>query len=49
MSNLSDVAGTEDDNGKGRAPKEFHTCRGILGHIMNNYMTVIFHMDGELS
>ena len=41
MSNLSDVAGTVEDNGKGRTPKECFSCREVLGHIVNNYMTVI--------
>lgn len=31
MSNLSDVAGTEEDKGKGMAPKEFFSCKRFLG------------------
>ena len=31
MSNLSDVAGTGEDKGKGSAPKEFFSCRRFLG------------------
>lgn len=42
MSTFSDVAGTVEEEGKGRAPKEVFTCTIFLGHEMKNFMTVIF-------
>ena len=41
MSTLSDVAGTGEDKRKGRTPKGLFSCRGLLGHMINNHMTVI--------
>lgn len=41
MSTRSDVTGTDEDFGKGRAPKEMISCRFFLGHRMNNHMTVV--------
>lgn len=42
MSIWSDVAGTVDDHRKGITPKEKGTCCFFLGHVVNNYMTVIW-------
>lgn len=38
---FSDVAGTCEEERKGRTPKERIDCRLFLGHRVNNSMTVI--------
>ncbi|MCI8875699.1 MAG: hypothetical protein HFI77_06510 [Lachnospiraceae bacterium] len=48
MSSLPDVAGTEEDKRRGRAPKENVSCKGFLGDVLKKYITVIFS-DGALS
>lgn len=42
ISNLSDVAGTEEDRRKGIAPKGYLSCEELLGHRVKNSMTVIY-------
>lgn len=41
ISNLSDVADTEEDERKEMMPKGYGDCHGILGHMVKNPMTVI--------
>ena len=36
-----DAAGAEENERKEMMPKVYSTCCYILGHMMNNYMTVI--------
>jgi len=48
MSSLSDVAGTGDGNWKGGTPKGSVSCEEILGHRMNNHMTVIWNGWGAI-
>jgi len=38
---FSDVAGTEEEEGKGKTPKEEMSCISILGHAIKSRMTVI--------
>lgn len=45
MSNPSDVAGADEDGGKGRTPKGVFPSGRLLGHRMNNPVTVIRSMD----
>lgn len=42
ISILMDVSGTGDIRRKGVTPKEYISCVCILGHMVKNYMTVIF-------
>ena len=51
MSIPLDVAGTDEDGGKGRTPKGSFYSEGLLGRRMNNSVTVIRYMipDGALS
>lgn len=41
MSRSSDVTGTEEEEGKGNAPKEETACALSLGHAVKSRMTVI--------
>lgn len=41
MSSFSDVAGTVEEKGKGKTPKEEITCVSNLGHTVKSCMTVI--------
>ena len=41
MSSLSDAAGAGEEKRKGGTPKEWISCKEILGHRVNNHMTVI--------
>lgn len=38
---MSDAAGADEEEGKGKTPKEEMTCESNLGHEMKNLMTVI--------
>lgn len=42
------MAGIEEVRGKDDTPKGYFPVGIFLGHIVNNYMTVIFDKDGEL-
>ncbi len=42
MSNSFDVTGTDEEEGKGKTPKEEMTCKSSLGHAVKNCMTVIY-------
>ena len=41
MSSFLDVAGTVEEKRKEKTPKESEGCDRILGHTVNNCMTVI--------
>ena len=41
MSTSFDVAGTEDEEEKGKTPKEEMSCKSSLGHTVKSRMTVI--------
>ncbi len=51
MSIPLDVAGTDEDGGRGRTPKGSFYSEGLLGHRVNNPVTVIWCKisDGALS
>ena len=40
-SSFSDVTGTEEEEGKGKTPKEEMSCKSNLGHAIKSRMTVI--------
>lgn len=42
ISILVDVSGTDEIRRKGVTPKEHISCVYVLGHMVNNHMTVIF-------
>ncbi len=42
ISILVDVSGTDEIRRKGVTPKEYISCVYVLGHMVNNHMTVIF-------
>ena len=43
-----DMAGIEEVRRKADTPKGYFPVGIFLGHMVNNYMTVIFVEDGEL-
>lgn len=48
MSSLSDAAGAGEEKRKGGTPKEWISCKEILGHRVNNHMTVICNGWGAI-
>ena len=44
MSNMFDVAGTDESMGKEHTPKETNVCSLLLGHTFKRCMTVIDKM-----
>ena len=48
MSSLSDAAGAGEEKRKGGTPKEWISCKEILGHRVNNHMTVIWNGWGAI-